>query len=66
MNKDLRKLLKDLERQGFTWRATKNGHVQVYMGTDRVTTFAGSASDWRSIRNGIAACKRFGYVPPGR
>lgn len=63
MHKDLRKLQKNLEAQGFTTRATKKGHLMVFKGIRPVTTFAGTPSDGRSWQNSLAACKRHGYRP---
>lgn len=61
MNKDLRELLKELERQGFSVSRTKKGHWAVRKDGRLVTTIAGSASDWRSNRNAIAVARRHGF-----
>lgn len=67
MDKDLKKVVEALEAQGFVVERTRRGHLAVYYGGQHVTTFSGTASDWRSMRNGIAAAKRFGFRwPPGR
>ncbi len=67
MDKDLRKVLKELERQGFTVTTLKSGHIEVRKDGQRVTTFAGTASDHRSMRNSIAYAKRAGFQwPPNR
>jgi hypothetical protein len=65
--KDLRKLLGEAERQGFTVKTRKTGHHMVY-GPDGsfVTTFAGTTSDWRSDKNGMSALKRAGFIEKGK
>lgn len=64
MDKDTRKILKELEAQGFTVRRTSKGHHQVSLNGRVVTVFAGTASDWRSTRNGLARAKRAGFKWP--
>lgn len=64
MDKDTRKILKELEAQGFTVRRTKKGHHQVSLDGKVVVVFAGTASDWRSTRNGLARAKRAGFKWP--
>lgn len=67
MNKDLRKVLRALEHQGFTLTTLNSGHIEVRKEGQRVTTFAGTASDHRSMRNSIAYARRAGFVwPPKR
>lgn len=67
MDKDLKKLIEALENQGFTVERTSKGHVMVYRGETLVVTFSGTASDWRSMKNGIAKARRFGFRwPPKR
>ena len=67
MDKDLRKIVKALEAQGFEVGTTSKGHVIVTRDGDLIATFSGSASDWRSIRNGLAPLKRAGFRwPPKR
>lgn len=69
MNKDLRKLLKAVEDQGFTARRTSGGHWQI-RGTDGrvVAVIAGTPSDVRSWKNTIADLRRAGFEwpPPPR
>lgn len=65
MDKELRKVLDEAERQGFTVQRTKRGHVMVRDANNvPVTTFSGSASDSRSLRNGIAQLRRAGFAWP--
>ncbi|NEC93396.1 type II toxin-antitoxin system HicA family toxin, partial [Streptomyces sp. SID12501] len=54
MDKDLRKIVKALEAQGFEVTVTKRGHVIVTREGEVISTFSGTASDWRSIRNSLA------------
>ena len=62
MNKDLKKILKAAQAAGFETRTTRKGHIVVTKDGRRITTFAGTASDYRSIRNGLAALRR--ATPP--
>lgn len=67
MDKDLRKIVRALEDQGFEVTVTKRGHVIVTRDGEVITTFSGTASDWRSIRNGLAHARRAGFRwPPKR
>ena len=67
--KDLRKLLKTCEEQGFSATKTARGHWIVRDTDGRaVTTMAGSPSDHRSWLNSLSHLKRAGLVwpPPSR
>lgn len=67
MDKDLRKIVQALEEQGFETEVTRKGHVIVFKDGRLVVTFSGTASDWRSLRNGIARARRAGFRwPPKR
>jgi hypothetical protein len=66
MDKDLRKIVKALEAQGFEVSVTSRGHVMVSRDGALIATFSGSASDWRSIRNGLAPLRRAGFRWPPR
>ncbi len=66
MHKELKRLVKALEAQGFTCEVTRNGHVIVRQNGQRVTTFAGTPSDGRSWKNSMSHVKRAGFEPPGR
>jgi hypothetical protein len=66
MNKDLKKILKAAQAAGFETRTTNKGHIVVTKDGRRVTTFAGTASDYRSIRNGLAALRHAGFEWPPR
>lgn len=61
MDKDLRKILEEAERQGFTVTYSKKGHPMVWLDGRLVTTFSGTASDWRSLRNGLSYLKKVGF-----
>jgi hypothetical protein len=66
MHKELRKLQKELEAQGFETRVSSKGHLLVSMNGKRVAVFAGTPSDIRSLRNGLADVKRAGFRWPPR
>jgi hypothetical protein len=64
---DINKLLRELARQGFTYRGTGSGHYLVW-GPDGkvVTTLPASPSDWRSLKNAIAVLRRAGFTWKGK
>jgi hypothetical protein len=67
MDKDMKKIVGALQKQGFEVEVTKRQHIMVYRDGVLVVTFSGTASDWRSIRNGIAKARRAGFDwPPKR
>lgn len=67
MDKDTKKLLAEAQRQGFVVRYNRKGHAEVCDQDGRkITTFAGSASDYRSWRNSLAPLRRAGFVWPPR
>lgn len=67
MDKDLKRIVKALEKQGFDVRVSQKGHVIVERNGEIVVVFAGTASDWRSMKNGIARARRHGFIwPPAR
>jgi len=67
MHKDLKKIAKALEAQGFTTEETKRGHLMVFRDGRLVATFSGTPSDWRSMKNSLADAKRAGFEwPPHR
>lgn len=61
MNKENKKLTKELTRQGFQVRTTRRGHLLVERDGVVVAGLAGSPSDYRSIKNSIAALRRAGF-----
>ncbi|MFE3202207.1 type II toxin-antitoxin system HicA family toxin [Embleya sp. NPDC059237] len=60
--KDIKKLIKALEAQGFTVVRTKGNHYKVYKGGRLITTLPFTPSDHRSILNCIAVLRRAGFV----
>lgn len=64
MHKDLRKMVKALEKQGFTVRQTKNNHYNVTRDGAYIVTLPGTPSDWRSMKNALAALRRGGFIWP--
>lgn len=67
MNKELRKLSKALEDQGFETQTTERGHLRVFLDGVWISTFAGTPSDRRAFRNSLAPLKRVGFQwPPNR
>lgn len=66
MDKDMRKVVKALEDQGFEVTTTRRGHLMVSRDGRVVAVFAGTASDWRSFRNSLAAARRAGFRWPPR
>lgn len=66
MEKDMRKLIKALENQGFVVKTNRDGHGFVYLNGRFVTKLAGTPSDKRGFSNALAAMRRFGFRwPPG-
>lgn len=66
MDKELKKVVKALEAQGFDVTVTRKQHIAVSRDGRIVAIFSGTASDWRSMRNSIAAAKRAGFQWPPR
>ncbi len=64
MDKDMRRMVKALEEQGFGVRLTRRGHVAVSKDGRLIATFSGTPSDWRALRNGLAAVRRHGFAWP--
>jgi len=62
MKKDLRKLTRMLADQGFVVRHTSRGHLAISRDGHRVAVLAGTPSDYRSHRNGLAQLRRAGFV----
>lgn len=64
MDKDLKKVIRELRKQGFDVETTRKGHLMVYRDGRLVVTFSGTSSDWRSLKNGIAKARRAGFQWP--
>lgn len=63
MNKDMKKLIAQLEAQGFAAVIRKTGHVIVVKDGVKVTTFSGTPSDHRGWKNSMSYLKRAGFKP---
>lgn len=60
-DKDLRKLLKKLRKQGFeTEKVRRNGHIRVISPEGEAIYHGSTASDHRSHKNFIAQLRRIG------
>ena len=64
MDKDMKKLLKAAEEQGFEWYTRKNGHIVVTLNGKFITEFGGTPGDKRSWLNSLAPLKRNGFQWP--
>lgn len=64
MHKELRKIQKALEDQGFVTYVTKKGHLVAVRNGRKVATFSGTPSDVRSLANSIASARRAGFRWP--
>lgn len=64
MKKELKRIIRELLRQGFEVERTSKGHYRVYLDGVWVTTLPGTPSDWRSFKNSLAAAKRAGFQWP--
>ena len=64
--KDQRRLIRELERQGFDVRRGGNNHWQVRKDGRLVTTLPSTPSERRGWLNGIAQLRRAGFVWEGR
>lgn len=63
MKKDSKKLVEQLDLQGFECRITRRGHIQVRRDGQVVAVMAGTPSDRRSWLNTLSDLKRVGYQP---
>jgi predicted RNA binding protein YcfA (HicA-like mRNA interferase family) len=63
-SKELRKFISALEAQGFEVKRTRKGHWQVSRNGVWVTTLPGNPTEYRALRNAIAAAKRAGFRWP--
>ncbi len=65
MDKDMKKLIAEIERQSFVVRYRRSSHAYVTTPAGRyVTDLASTPSDRRGVRNAIAALRRAGFVWP--
>lgn len=65
MNKDMKKLIKNAEAQGFTVRISSKCHVLFSRDGRRAATASGTPSDRHAWANLIGDLKRAGYSPEG-
>ncbi len=61
MKKEVKQLLRDLERAGWKSRKTGSGHNLVKSPEGKVVVVCDSPSDSRSLKNSMADLKRAGY-----
>lgn len=62
MGKELKKLIKAAEKQGWRVQPTKKGHVKFYSPDGKhIVTAAGTSGGGRSGANLLAQLKRYGY-----
>ncbi|MBD7982739.1 hypothetical protein H9623_17855 [Oerskovia sp. Sa1BUA8] len=67
MDKDLRKVLQAITKAGYVVVINRKGHPEIYTRDgEKVTTFSGTPSDFRSLRNALAPLKRRGFRWPPR
>lgn len=68
MDKELSRLVKALETQGFTVVRTTKNHYKVFNAQGRIVgILAGTPSDVRSMRNAISRLRNAGFEwPPKR
>lgn len=60
-HKDLRKLVREMEKQGWTVEHMNSDHLRWYPPDGRDPVFSGSTpSDWRALRNIKAKLRRRG------
>lgn len=63
MDSDLRRLVRELKKQGFTVETTTKGHIRVLDANgSHVTITAGTPSDYRSRKNFLAELRRAGFI----
>ncbi|MCH9837315.1 hypothetical protein K0U83_16755 [bacterium] len=58
MNKDVRKMVKALKREGLTVKPSRSQHLNIYQGDRRVATMPVSPSDYRWSKNLMADIRR--------
>ena len=67
MDKDLRKVIKALDEQGFTIDESANGmRLRITRDENFIVVISVKSKDWRGLRNGIAALRRAGFRWPPR
>jgi len=61
MNREVRALVRELERQGFTVTITANGRYRVTKDGEFVTVIPAGLGDRRGLLNARAALRRHGF-----
>lgn len=65
MDKDTRKVLREAEKQGFTYSVTAKNHFQVRNPAGEIVAYLPSTgSDVRGMKNAIADLRKAGFVWP--
>lgn len=58
---DWRKLRRQLEKQGCTFKQGGSGHLKAYKGKQLLTSLPSTSSNWIALRNARAHFKRLGF-----
>lgn len=66
MNKDLRKIIRALEDQGFEIVRTRKGRFEVRLDGRHISTLSPTATDYRSTANALGPLRRAGFRWPPR
>lgn len=67
MNKEVKKLVRDLMAQGWDVDDTRrSGHIRAAAPDGALVFFASTPSNNRTIKNTVSQLKRYGYRPGGR
>lgn len=65
--KDMTRLIREAERQGWRVEQLKSGHWRLYApGGKGIVHASGTPSDWRDLANTVAQMRRFGFKWKGR
>lgn len=59
--KEVKKLVKKLETQGFTCKTAKTNHIKVYDGERLITTLPSTPSDVRALKNAVRILAKAGF-----
>lgn len=64
---DLRKIIREAERQGWRVETTRGGHLSFYAPDgENIVTTGSTPSDRRSLDNHIARMRKYGFSWKGR
>jgi hypothetical protein len=67
LKKDLKTLLAEAEKQGWTVKLAKSGHYKLYAPDgENIVTVGSTPSDRRTLRNTVALMRRYGFKWQGR